>query len=296
MTLIEYGHGTIYPCLTGGGDSLGSPERSHPHRYFLMKRRINRPVVISAVLMLFLFLSLVPFYPSLSVNLRQSGAASSINWSNLRGAVYRWQQLTPAADQANSANPATEMAIFKSLGFNYARIDDIDWKAIQSNQSGEMALLTQVANACDANGIYCVDIGGVTSTLNRIPSNIGGGAYGYTSQGFTNFLTDFFQNKNTAISGIPVYNGWTVWEALFQQEWKPLIQTLNSHPSTIGYELDNEPNNGVGSVANLHNYYEYMTQRIRTLTTKAVVFQVYWRRQRKHTNSSSHGGLETLCF
>ena len=154
-------------------------------------------ILITLVLLLIGTMLITPSIP-------HTVTASSVNWSNLRGAVYRWQQLTPAADQANSANPATEMAIFKSLGFNYARIDDIDWKAIQSNQSGEMALLTQVANACDANGIYCVYIGGVTSTLNRIPSNIGGGAYGYTSQGFTNFLTDFFQNKNIAISGIPV--------------------------------------------------------------------------------------------
>lgn len=135
------------------------------------------------------------------------------------------------------------------------------------NQTQLVALLQEVATYADTNGIYCIyHFGGNADRMPRAFLGI----YGSSSAFYNAWWSD-----SVVPSGR--YAGLTLWEASFQGLWTPLIQTVDSHPSTIGYGLWNEPvglPNSPGPLVTLHNYYEYITQRIRTLSVKATVFQV----------------------
>jgi hypothetical protein len=148
----------------------------------------------------------------------------------------------------------------KSLGFNFARVDGLDWRYMDQNPSALLPLLQQVAQYADSNGIYCNYLFG--GGYEKFPLGLVSGMTGQQ------FYTAFWSNSLT-------YNGTSVWEALFQGLFKPTIQALDSHPSTIGYGIMNEPwtKSQAPTDAQLHNYDEYITQRIRTLSSKAVVFQ-----------------------
>jgi len=189
------------------------------------------------------------------------------NWRILRGADYRWEWLTP--DVRLSTTPSVTFSMMKSLGFNLARIP-VDWKYLDTNSSTPSVWASVAANA-DANGVYCIWLfGGGDPTV--MPRSI-------TSQysSAASFYSAWWSNG--IIPG-GKYAGTSLWDAEFQGLWKPLLQVVGSHPSTVGLGLWNEPsglpNSGVfgDSLHTLHAYYEYETQRIRTISNIAVGFQV----------------------
>lgn len=193
---------------------------------------------------------------------------SQVAWSNLRGACYRWQKLTLSADQPPAPDPVFTSPLMKRLGFNLARVDNMDWNYMYQNQSAYQQLLTQVASYADQSGISCIyHFGGQDS--NKIPR-----ALTSLYPSISAFYNAWWSNQ-TVPSG--KFAGLSLWEASFQGLWKPLLQTVDSHPSTLGYGLWNEPSglpNSPGPLVTLHNYYTYITQRIRTISNKVVTFQV----------------------
>jgi hypothetical protein len=193
------------------------------------------------------------------------GSFSYSAWGNLRGSAYRWRPLAP--DTPPSPSPDESFPMMKSLGFNLARIP-ADWKLLDQNASMS-TLWTQVASTADANGIYCIWIFG--GDYNSMPLSL---VSQYSSE--SAFYIAWWSD-GVVPSG--QYAGITLWEAEFQGLWKPLVQDVGSHPSTIGLTLWNEPSGLPSSgpfgdpLHTLHAYYEYETQRIRTLSDIAVGFQ-----------------------
>jgi hypothetical protein len=190
------------------------------------------------------------------------------NWGTLRGVDYRWRPLSP--DTPPSPSPSQSFPMMKSLGFNLVRIN-VDWKFLDANSS-MLALWTEVASDADANGLHCIWLWS-GQDYNSVPLSIVD-AYGNNQAAFYSA----WWSNGVIPSG--KFGGVTLWDAEFQGLWTPLIQTIGSHPSTIGYGLWNEPaglpNSGVfgDSLHTLHAYYEYETQRLRTISRVAVGFQV----------------------
>lgn len=190
------------------------------------------------------------------------------NWGNLRGATYKWNDLSSHPDGGNSPPPSTSFAMYHDLGFNLARVDTGDWQFSDTNSSVFASGMAQIADASDANGVYCIYWAGGSNNFYLFPTSLTGA---YASSG--DFYNAWWQN-GVVPSG--KFAGMTLWEALFQGFTKPLYQAVGSHPSTIGFAYWNEP---AGLPPNglqlMHNFYQYEAQRLRTLTsTIAFVFQV----------------------
>ena len=144
----------------------------------------------------------------------------------------------------------------KSLGFNLARIDGLDWRYAEQNPNVLMPLWEGVAQNADSNGV--ATIYHFPNDRNKFPRSI----VNQFSTG-KDFWEAFWANSIT-------YSGMSIWEAVFQGLWKPLIQTVDAHPSTLGYGLMNEPI--FETATQLHDYHQFIAQRIRTLTSKVLCF------------------------
>ena len=208
----------------------------------------------------------------MTFNSSAAASSSSVNWSNFRGAVYRWQNLSLYPDQPFAPNPDIWFATMKNLGFNYARVGDLDWNYMMTNPTKYDALLQDVANAADANGFSVTYIfgGGDLRVYDQAFFTPDGGPYCQGSAScYSNFTADFF-NNNLSLYPNGLYNGQTVWQIMFDSFIKELIQQLDGHASTVGYEIINEPH---ATSSQLYNYYEYELTQMRTMTTKALVLQ-----------------------
>ncbi|MEM0117558.1 MAG: cellulase family glycosylhydrolase [Conexivisphaerales archaeon] len=171
-------------------------------------------------------------------------------------------------DQPPAPDPSVTFPLMKQLGFNLARVDNLDWNYMYQNQSQCQQLLEQVANYADQSGVSCIyHFGGQNSNvMPRALTSL------YSS--ISAFYDAWWANQ-TIPSGR--YAGLTLWEASYQGFWKPVLQAVDSHKSTIGYGLWNEPSglpNSPGPLVTLHNYYTYITQRIRSVSKKVITFQV----------------------
>lgn len=155
--------------------------------------------------------------------------------------------------------------MYHNLGFNMARVDQMDWRYLDTQPATFLSLLSQVASAADANGVYTIygfPQQPVCFSLSIRNAYASGSA----------LLAAWWQNGVIPVSAGSPYAGMTLWEAAFQGWWKPVVQALDSHRSTVGYSLWNEPTGT--TIQLLHNYYQYMAQRLRTVTSKAIVFQL----------------------
>jgi hypothetical protein len=119
--------------------------------------------------------------------------------------------------------------------------------------------------------------------LNLIPSNFTqGDAYIYDKaiDGSTNeammprsiFWKTFASNYNVTIEGVTK----GIWQHIWDDYFRDVVITTKDYRSTIGYELMNEPFEGVANVdtndyQGLGNYYSYIAQRIRELTSNKWV-------------------------
>jgi hypothetical protein len=203
-----------------------------------------------------------------------ASSSSSVNWAGMRGVAYRSGANayycvigSSSCDSPTVAPPDVAFAVYKASGFNFARIS-LDWYYAEVDPSGFQSLLTSDANACDANGISCYYMWG--GSYQYIPPDLEN-AWGCAGDDIC------FHNNFGADAAIPSGTGtpWDsqpVWQALWNGLFKPAIQVLDSHTSTVGYAPFNEPNTGWTN-SQLISFYAYMAQQIRTLSSKAVIFQ-----------------------
>jgi hypothetical protein len=164
----------------------------------------------------------------------------------------------------NSQNPgyATELAEIKKAGFNVVRAV-MDWGAYDANPTSFLAGLTSLATAADQTGLCVLYDNHQWSTSQQ-----------YGGDGFPSSLTKNYSAQqafwaayfNNAIS----LNGTSIWDlqAAYMQK---VVSTVDSHASTMAYEILNEPRvDTCDQFAKLGAMYTSIGTRIRTLTSKAI--------------------------
>ncbi|HEV2139098.1 MAG TPA: hypothetical protein VGR53_09680 [Nitrososphaerales archaeon] len=220
-----------------------------------------------------------------------ASSAQSANWGSYRGVAYRTAANSypcvlnnlvrgNGCDAPLPAPPNTAFSVYKSAGFNFARID-LNWYYWLANPSGLQTTLTSEANACDANGVYCYYQGGGSADAPQ-PSwvNLWGCAGSYNC-----YLGHFVANDVIPSGSGTGYDNQPIWQVQATY-MKSVIQYLDSHPSTVGYGFGNEPGSPWTN-AQLIAFYKYMAQQLRTISTKAFIFQA-------NQGGSGGGGAATI--
>lgn len=225
----------------------------------------------------FLFFALVcllialPLYqvvvsPSSSASVApiSNNGVGNINWASLRGVDYLWGNL---GIEGTAPAPSTSFPMMKSYGFNLIRVP-ISWKAYLANPTQYAGYLQQVASEADANGISVVYVGFAGSG--------GGGTTGWsynTQQFFPSSILSGYSDQSTFYSAWwanQVPNGWN---EVASQFWQPLVQIVDSHSSTLGYEIMNEPSYGFTSYSQVQPYNQFVYNTIRQAgSSKYVVW------------------------
>ena len=228
---------------------------------------------IAALILLFAAPDLLP----LSV-------ASGTPWPSYHGIAFRagsnvWYCVTGSSscDTPTEASPSTAFSVYRANGFNFARIS-LDWNYFYQDPTGAANILTQDADACDASGVACYYMWG--GSYQFIPGPISAAWSGSV------FNSNFAADANIPVVGTP-WDGQPAWKAAWNGLFSPAVQILDSHSSTVGYAFENEPNQGWTN-SQLEAYYLYMAQQLRTVSSKAFIFQA-------NGGGSGGGGSATIA-
>jgi hypothetical protein len=233
----------------------------------------------------------------------------------------------PFPNQPSSIS--TILQEIKNMGLNAVRInmfwESYRWYKSQGQASTFINRLREIASTADSLGLgilYCVmhqwKISSVLYSsspgtyrgagfpeeclipLNLIPSDFHttGNSYIYDQaiDGSTNeammprsiFWKAFVSNYNVTIDGVTK----GIWEHIWDDYFRDVVLATKDYRSTAGYELMNEPFEGVANVdvndyQGLGNYYSYIAERIRGITNKAISFTAPLSWRLNHTQIES---------
>jgi hypothetical protein len=178
-----------------------------------------------------------------------------VNWASLRGVNYGWSALH-ASCAGNSPDPAVSFPQFKANNWNMIRVP-IGWDLAEASPTNFISYLSTMATEADAQGLFLYydfhaikDCGWPSALVSQYST-------------IAEFYTAWWGNKVT-------YRSQNAWQLHFNEFWKPLIQTVDSHSSTMGYEIMNEPP-GTGTEEQPYNQFVY--DQIRSIgSTKTVIY------------------------
>ena len=227
---------------------------------------------MNKVKVLFLVLLLLSAIIASSNHQSVEAVSQNIDWSKLRGVNYHDPVLwTNDADARLGYPPAPQISfpMMSQYGFNFIRVP-IFWGMLSVNTSGYLKEIQLVGSTADQNGIAviysqfntaCLGAGNTQFFLrHEFPPAI---ENQFTTM--TSLFDQYYINNITDPT-----NGLLVWQDTVQNFWKPVIAAVDSHPSTVGYELANEP--CAPNDSTLTNYDTYFAQQLRSLTSKAIVY------------------------
>ena len=177
-------------------------------------------------------------------------AVSSINWGALKGTNYIWGPL--GISGSNTPNPNIAFPQMKSFGWNLIRLP-ISWVAMLANPSQYSQTLQQVATQADVNGIY------VIYDFHQIE--------GWSTQVWPSTLLNQYSNYNTFMTAWwnnqATLNGQSGWNAQMSTFWNQVVSAVKSYPSTLGYEIMNEPPMVSGmTYANMQQYNQFIANAL----------------------------------
>jgi len=202
---------------------------------------------------------------------------ASVNWSQLRGVNYNWSPLWTDTGGGAPAPSASLPEMQANGGMNFVR-QPIFWSSNHWDNSSDISIylsaLQTLANEADKLGFSVV-----------YDFHSGSHACGDC----TVRLFPTIVETDSRCTGDPCFidayetNGFdvgsqSVWAYQMTNFWEPIIEQVDSHPSTIGYELWNEPPT---SGSTLEAYHTYFANQMRDctacgtnapLTDKAIVF------------------------
>ena len=217
-------------------------------------------VIIGLVLGIYLSLSLYHYNSvvSLQTDTTIVPVLGNNSWSSLHGVNYAWGVL---GIQCCADPPATDFPIMHSLGFNLIRVP-LSWNVYEQDPSAYIGYLNQVANEADSLGMRVVydAHGGQPWPSLFFPSSM---QSGYSS--IETFSTALWTRSLT-------YNGQDAWTAEWNDFWVPVIQTVDSHSSTFGYEIMNEPNPGTAPLSDMQAYNQFIADHLQAVSSKYIVF------------------------
>jgi hypothetical protein len=212
----------------------------------------------SVLILIFLMISLMP------QNSLPRANSSQVNWASLHGVNYLWAPYLVGWNP-QTLDPATSFPQMKANGWNLIRVA-ISWTRVIQNQSAYVSALKEVANEADANGLYVIynnEVSVGTGWPDCVFSQ-------YSTP--TNFYAAWWANQVICNGdNNPSENGVNGWQASWNQFWIPTIQTVDSHVSTLGYEIMNEPP-VAPSGETQQTFNQWFYNQVRTVSSKAVVF------------------------
>jgi hypothetical protein len=169
---------------------------------------------------------------SYGISVSSSLTSPASSWSALRGVNYQWGPLGKPGLQATPP-PSISFPMLKAEGFNFVRVEfGVLNTGEVSDPTNFFNDIKEIATVADANGLYVIYNQHHTSTQNDVG--------------------DFQTNWN--------------------QEWLPLLQIVDSHPSTLGYEPVNEPTSSGWNTQTLQQYYQFIANNIRSFgSSKSIV-------------------------
>jgi len=173
--------------------------------------------------------------------------------------------------------------LIKSMGLNHVRYV-LYWEAYENNQKLFLQELESVASLADKWGLNIIYDNHQFHTSSWLDENRG--------TGFPHFLFDkniYLYNSETKSSGNATKLWWTNWwdrnivhENNKTDGWihqanflKNIARLLDSHNSTVGYEILNEPQIfSQDQWSKIGKYYAFMINEIRKQTNKIVVIDM----------------------
>ena len=187
----------------------------------------------------------------------QLNLTSNPSWSNLRGADYQPKALC-GCNVGSLAPPTSSFSEIRSNGWNLIKVY-LSWNAYVNNTPAFMSSLNDVANSAESQGIYVIYTMGATAN-SPCNDNVWPCAM-YANYGGTGPTPQFW---NALWANQIMYDGTDSWTAQWNSFWLPIINAVDSNPSTLGYEILNEPQNPGGApLSQLQNYNQFFAQKMR---------------------------------
>ncbi len=176
-------------------------------------------------------------------------APTAVDWTTLHGADFKY--FLTRGDTGYSPPPSVSFPLMVNRNFNFIRVP-FTWLEYDQSPSAFLAKVDAISSAADANGISVI-----WCFQGSFPLSITGTLDDHSSA----FLVSWWQNQ------IP--NGWTL---MMQNFWGPIIAHVDSHPSTLGYELFNEPPLYSAPITAMQAHNQYFATQIRALSSKTILF------------------------
>jgi hypothetical protein len=213
---------------------------------------------------LFVLAVLVTSFGSIHALSSSSTRTITTTWSSsLHGADYYWQALRGNKTACCSNGPLIDFPMIQSLGFNLIRLP-LSWNIYEQNTTKYLGYMTEIANEADSLGLKVVyDFH--TSSAGYEPSVFFPSSLALTYGTGCTFYTNWWEGK-------VVYAGYSGWNAEWITFMQPVLKDVNSHSSTIGYEILNEPNPCGASLSNLKSFEQYQANNFQANTNKSIVF------------------------
>jgi hypothetical protein len=159
----------------------------------------------------------------------------------------------------------------ESTGLNAIRVP-MFWEAYIVNPTSFVRGLQEISTTADQHGmcvVYDFHQGHAGSHFDYwgggFPSFLTG-SYSADRNGELAFWVDYYDNNIS-------YNGIKIWDLHFNFIRDIVIKNVDSHPSTAGYEILNEPAvNDCNQFTKLGNMHTYIASKIRGITSKLIFF------------------------
>ena len=220
---------------------------------------------------------LVSILPSLVQNVAPTADCTTLPVSQYRAVNFVDKRLAAieARDWLIFTTPSMydRLNEIKSTGFNAIRVP-MFWEAYIVNPTEFVSGLQEISTTADELGMCVVyDFHQGHAGSHFEPERPGGG--------FPSFLTDFYSPDRDGELAFWAdyydnnisYNGIKIWDLHFNFIRDVIIKHVDSHPSTAGYEILNEPPvNDCNQFAKIGDVHTYIGNKIRSVTLKPIYF------------------------
>jgi hypothetical protein len=230
---------------------------------------VGSAVVAAGIIGLAFFFTLSPGASWLSL-----GSSSPPPFSSLGGVDYQPDTLC-SCPSGSIAPPISTFPMLHQSGWNLIKVY-LGWNTLESDPT-YVNTLEQIASEAQSNGLYVIyTLGdgnqGTGANCNNTvwPCGVVGS---YCSTTLNQCETAQFWNDLWSDS--IQYEGTDIWSAEWQHFWTPIINATESNPSTLGYELMNEPRNKGGApLSEIQKYNQFFATRISSVikSNQVVIF------------------------
>ena len=178
-------------------------------------------------------------------------------WSTLRGVDYN--NMLCGCNVQSITPPLSSFSMISGSGWNLVKVY-LSWVSYENNPFAYISNLQQVASSADSNGIYVIYTMGATTNAGANDTVWPYAMYNVCNNGDAGqcpaFWSALYANQITSDD----------WSAQWNNFWVPVINAIGSNPSTLGYEILNEPLNPASApVSQIQSYNQFFAGKMRSL-------------------------------